>query len=126
MVFVPHGAREEEKKNFFLFFFPCILWPYLWHTEIPKPEVKWKQQLPAYATAKVTALGDLSCIVQYEQQLIAMPDEFLNHWAMPGMEPGSSWKLVGLIAAEPSGNSQEKNPDNFMEGKKALAKKEEF
>lgn len=42
------------------------------------------------------------------------------------MEPGSSWKLVGLIAAEPSGNSQEKNPDNFMEGKKALAKKEEF
>ena len=64
-------------SSFFLF-----LGLHLLHMEIPRLVVKLELQLLAYSTAT------------------AMPDP-LTHWLRPGIEPASSWILVGFISAVP-------------------------
>ena len=65
------------------------------YMEVSRQRVKLKLQLPAYATATATfatAHGN---------------DGYLTHWASPGIEPASSWLLVGLITTEPHWELQE-------------------
>ena len=54
-------------------------------------------QLPAYTT--VVTVWDLSCICSphHSSWECRIPD----HWARPGIEPTSSWILVGFISAAP-------------------------
>ena len=53
-----------------------------WHMEVPRLGVKLKLQLPAYTTAHGNAWS-------------------LTHWAMPRIEPASSWILIRFVSAEP-------------------------
>ena len=43
--------RRSVKTHFSLFFF---LWPHLQHMDMPRLEVKWELQQPAYTTAEAT------------------------------------------------------------------------
>ena len=72
------------------FFFLVFLGPYLQHMEVPRPGVELELQMSAYTTA--TATQDLSCICKTGS---------LAHWARPGIEPASSWILVGFVSAAP-------------------------
>ena len=56
--------------------------------EIPRPGAESELQLLAYATA--TAMSD--------------PQPTKDPLRMPGIEPESSWMLVGFFSAEPQGN----------------------
>ena len=62
--------------------------------EVPRLGVESELQLPAYTTAVVTP--DPSPL-QPIPQLTATPDP----WARPGIEPETSWFLVGFISAAP-------------------------
>ena len=64
----------------FFFFFFAVLGPHLQHMEIPRLGVKGELQLPAYTIAHGS----------------------LTHRVRPGMEPASSWILVGFITTEPT------------------------
>ena len=55
-----------------------FLGPHPWHMEVPKLEVHSKLSLPTYTTAHSNAGS-------------------LTHWARPGIEPTSSWMLVGFV-----------------------------
>ena len=57
-----------------------------WHMEVPRLGVKSKLQLPDYAESdpRVTYTVAHGNIVS------------LTHWARPGMEPASSWIIVGF------------------------------
>ena len=64
----------------FIYLF-VFLGPHPAHMEVPRLGVKSELQLPAYTTAHGNA-------------------ESLTHWARPGIEPTSSWVLVGFVTAE--------------------------
>ena len=70
-------------------FFP-FLGPLLWHMEVPRLGIESELQLPAYTTA--TAMLNLSCPTP---QLTATLGS-LTHSVRPGIEPTSSWILVGF------------------------------
>ena len=71
---------------------------HLWHMDVPRLGVQWELQLPAYTTA--TATQDLSgiCDLHHHSSGDAWSP---THRAMPGIEPKSSWILVGFISAMP-------------------------
>ena len=78
---------------FFFFFFPE---PHVWHMEVSR-------LLPAYATAIATPdLSHISDLLGHcsLQRWILNPLRSLTHWPRPGIEPASSWILVGLITSE--------------------------
>ena len=54
-------------------------------------------ELPAYTTAIATP--DPSCVCDHTAARGNVRS--LTHWARPGIEPTSSWILVGLITVEP-------------------------
>ena len=64
------------------FFFSFLLETLPRHMEVPRLGVKLELQVPAYTTA----YGNTGS---------------LTHWARPGMEPETSWFLVGFISAVP-------------------------
>ena len=68
-------------SHFFSFFF-FFLGPHPWHMAFPRVGVQSELQLPAYATA----MQDLSRVA---------------HRVRPGIEPATSWFLVGFISAVP-------------------------
>ena len=70
-----------ELFSFFVCFF-VFLGPHLRRMEVPRLGVKLELQLLIYTTAHSNARS-------------------LTHWVRPGIEPTSSWTLVGFIAAEP-------------------------
>ena len=68
--------------------------------EVPRLGIKLELQLPAYTTA--TATWDLSCI--YDLHHSSQQCQILNSLseaARPGIEPTSSWILVGFVSTEP-------------------------
>ena len=75
----------------------CLSRLHLWHLEVPRLGVESKLQLLAYATA--TAMRDLThiCDLYHGSQQHWM----LTHWARPGIDPSSSWILVGFISTVP-------------------------
>ena len=66
--------------------------------EVPRLEVESELQLLAYAMA--TATQDLSHFCNLH---VTAHDNTrsLTHWESPGIEPASSWLLVGFIIIEP-------------------------
>ena len=82
-------------------FFSCLfffLGQYLQHVEVPRLEAESELQLPAYTTA--TAAQDLShASATYTTARSSAGS--LTYWVRPGIEPASSWILVGFISAEP-------------------------
>ena len=76
-----------------------FLGPNLWHIKVPRLGVESEVQLLAYVTATATpdpSIFNLHC--SSRQSCIARS---LTHGVGPGIEPSSSWKLVGFITAEP-------------------------
>ena len=86
------------KNNAFLFSFVCFLGLHSQHVEVPRLGVQSELQLPAYATA--TATQDPRrhvCNLHHssQQHQILNP---LSHWARAGIEPTTSWFLVGFFS----------------------------
>ena len=68
--------RSRTLSFFFLSF--VFLGLHLWHVEVPRLRVKSELKSLAYTIAQDNAGS-------------------LTHWARPGMEPSSSWMLVGFV-----------------------------
>ena len=79
--------------SFFLSFF-VFLGPHPWHMEFPRLGVKSELQLQAYTTA--TASQDLSHICDLQHSTWQCWS--LTHWVRPGIEPTSSWMIVGFVS----------------------------
>ena len=75
----------------FVFFF---LGPHWQHMEVPRLEVQSELQLLAYARA--WAMPDPSCVCDLHRSSRQRAGS-LTHWAKLGIEPISSWILVGLV-----------------------------
>ena len=81
----------------FFFFFLVFLGPHLRHMEVPRLGVESELQLPASPQPQ-------------QRQTWASPATYptacsnagsLTYWARPGIEPTSSWILVGFLLTEP-------------------------
>ena len=72
-----------------LFFFGFFR-PHSRHVEIPRLEIKREQ---VYTTA--TATPDPRCICKLHHS------SWQCHWACPGIEPTTSWLLVGFVSTAP-------------------------
>ena len=71
----------------------CFLVPYPQYVEVPRLGVKSELHLWAYTTATATQDPLTS-----ETHLTTHGNtRFLTHWVRPGMEPASSWILVGFV-----------------------------
>ena len=77
----------------FIFIFFIFLGPHLRHMEIPRLEVESELQLPAYTTP--TAMRNLSHICNLHHS--SQQRQSLTHSTRPGIEPMSSWMLVGCV-----------------------------
>ena len=78
---------------------------HLWHMEVPRLEVKSKQQLLAYAT--VTNQQCQIWVVSVTSATAWSGAGSLTHWARPGIKPTSLWILVGFLTGwATTGNSQ--------------------
>ena len=76
-------------------FFVYFLGPHMQHVEVPRLGVQSELQLMAYTTA--TAKQDLSHVCDTAHSNARS----LAHRTSPGMEPASSWLLVGFVSATP-------------------------
>ena len=85
-------SKPRILKSFF-FFFSIILGMHPWHMEVSRLGVKSEIQLPAYTTT--TAMWDPSCICDLHHS--PWQHRPFMHWARPGIEPISSWVLVGFV-----------------------------
>ena len=79
------------------FFFLVFLGPHPWHMEVPRLGVKSELQLVAYATA--IAMPDPSHICNLHHS--SWQRRLLNPPSKAGIEPASSWILVGFVTTEP-------------------------
>ena len=68
--------------------------------EVPRPEVKL--ELTPLARGTATATWGPNCITTYTTAARGNAGS-LTHWARPGIEPASSWILVGFISTLPQG-----------------------
>ena len=82
---------------FFFFFFFCFLGPHSQYVEVPRLGDELELQLPADSMA--TATWDLSHSATYTTAYGNARSP--THWARPGIEPMSSWILVGFVSATP-------------------------
>ena len=76
------GFPKLGKEIFFSFVFLGL---HLWRMEVPRLGAELELQLLAYATAENNARSP-------------------TQWARPGMEPASSWILVGFVSQHHNGN----------------------
>ena len=67
--------------------------------EVPRLGVELELQLPAYTTAIATAMPDLSHVRDYTTA--HGNARSLTHGARSGIEPTTSWFLVGFVSAAP-------------------------
>ena len=73
----------------------CLSGPHQWRMEVPRLGVKSELQPPAYA--RTTETWDLSHICNLHHTTAHGNARSVTHWARPGIEPMSSWMLVGFI-----------------------------
>ena len=88
--------EEVRSLGFFVCLLPCFSGPHPWHIEVPRLGVKSELQLQACTIA--TAMQDISHLCDLDHS--SWQCRTLTQWARPGIEPASSWILVGLSAAE--------------------------
>ena len=79
-----------------LFF--CFLGPHLWHREVPRLGVKSKLQLPGYIPQAQQCRIRATSVTYTTLHGDARS---LTHWARPGIQPVTSWLLVGFVSAVP-------------------------
>ena len=80
------------------FFFLVFLGPHPWNMEVPWLGVSLELQLPCYIPQPQ------QCRIQATSSTYTSAHSntrFLTYWAEPGIEPASSWILVGFITTEP-------------------------
>ena len=65
--------------------------------EVPRLGVESELQLPAYPTAQQHGIWAVSA----NHTTGHGNSRSLTHWVRPGIEPTSSWTLVGFVSAEP-------------------------
>ena len=94
---LPGHPVLQGKPGIWILFCLVFLGPHLQHLEFPKLGVKSELKLPAYTTA--TARQDLSHVWTYSKTHSNTGS--LTHWAGPGIEPISSWIVVGFVTAKP-------------------------
>ena len=87
-----------------VFHFPVLvtycfvfLGPHLKHVEVPRLGVRLELQVPAYATATASQEPSHVCNLHHSSQQCRI----LTHWVKPGIEPKSSWILIGFVSTEP-------------------------
>ena len=76
----------------YLFIYFCFLGPHLQHMELPRLGAK-SVQLLAYPYTTATATLD----ARSKLHMWPTPQLRATHWAGPGIEPTTSWFLVGLF-----------------------------
>ena len=74
----------------------CFLGPHLQHMEVPRVGVESEPQQPAYVIATATRDPSLICNLHHSSQQCRILNPL-----RPGMEPASSWILVGFISTTP-------------------------
>ena len=95
--------HEYGEKKLSVSFFPFLfLGLHLMDMEIPSLGVKSELQLLAYTTG--IAVPDPNHIFN----LLCSLQQCRTHWARPGMEPESSWILVGFLTCWDNVNSKTK------------------
>ena len=67
------------------------------HMEIPRLGVELELQLPAYTTATATPDPNRACDLHHNSWQCRIP----NPRGRPGIEPKTSWFLVGFVSAVP-------------------------
>ena len=92
--------RKVPVTKFFVFCFFALffLGPYLRHMELPRLGVELEIQLLAYNNSHS------NCEIQAASVTYTIAHSYAGsptHWARPGIEPASSWILVGFISAVP-------------------------
>ena len=92
MVPSPILFRCTPWEVIYIFFFFLRL--RLWHMEVPRLGVRLQLQLLAYTIA--TDYIRSKPWLRPAPQVKTMPDP-LTHWERPGIEPTSSWILVGFL-----------------------------
>ena len=78
--------------NIFFFFF--FLGPHPRHVELPRLGVELELQLPAYPQPQDPSHV---CNLHHSSRQRWIP----THWARPGIEPTSTWILVGFVSTVP-------------------------
>ena len=84
------SSQQPQEVFCFCFFFFQL---HLRHMEVPSLRVASKLRLPAYTTA--TASPDPSGVCDLHHS--SWQRWILNPWARPGIEPTTSWFLVGFV-----------------------------
>ena len=91
--FLPGHVSQVRVHGFVVVVVVCLLGPHPRHMQLPRLGVESELPLPAYITA--TAMPDPSWVCD----LCLSNAGSLTHWARPGIEPRSSWVLVGFVSA---------------------------
>ena len=104
----PAQMRLTLLKTLFFFCLFVFLGPYPQHMEVPRLGVQAALQLPACTTASATADPSHVCNLHHSSR----QRQILNSLKRPGIEPATSWFLVGFASAAPQQvlSSQETSP----------------
>ena len=89
-------TKTFKSHKLTLFFILVILELPLQHMEIPRLKVKLELQLQAYTTATATCDPSHVCDLHHSSQ----QHQILNPLRRPGIEPASSWILVGFVTTD--------------------------
>ena len=81
----------------FLFSFFCFLGPYLWHIEVPG--LGSNRSCSHWPTAQPQQCQIWAASSNYNTA--HSNARSLTHWERPGVEPTSSWILVGFVTTQP-------------------------
>ena len=87
------------KNSLFFFFFPSFLRLNLRHMDVPRPGVVSELWLWASTTARQLGIWAASMT----STTAHCSTRSLTCWTRPGVEPTSSWILVGFLSSEPQG-----------------------
>ena len=104
-------ANNFDSHSFLSFFFLSFVFlgPHSWHMGVPRLGVESELLLPAYA--RTTATPDLSRVFDLHHSSWQRP--ILNPLRRPGIEPVTSWFLVGFISTV----ARQELPHNFLTSK---------
>jgi len=81
---------EIKKKKFFSF---CFLGLHLWHMEVPRLGSNWSSSFQPTPQPQQCKIRAISATYTTAHSNVGS----LTHWMRPGIEPTSSWILVGFV-----------------------------
>ena len=83
--------------GFFLFVCFCFLGPYPQHMEVPRLGSNWSYSCWPRPQPQQHSIRAISATYATAHSNARSP----THWMRPGMEPASSWILVGFVSVAP-------------------------